>query len=84
MAAKDAILEAVKNETQITRPELMVEMIFIQPYTKVKHFTDNAIYAENTARNYLNKLSETGILEKRVIQGHHYYLNLELYRILSE
>lgn len=84
LAAKDAILEAVKNETQISRPEQMVEMIFIQPFTKVKHFTDNGIYAENTARNYLNRLSEMGILEKRIIQGHHYYLNLELYRILSE
>ena len=83
LAAKDAILEAVKNETQITRPEQMVEMIFIQPFTKVKHFTDNGIYAENTSRNYLNRLSEMGILEKKIIQGHHYYLNLELYRILS-
>ena len=84
LAAKDAILDVIENETQITRPEQMVEMIFIQPFTKVKHFTDNGIYAENTARNYLNRLSKMGILEKRVIQGHHYYLNLELYRILSE
>jgi Fic family protein len=84
LAAKDAILEAIENDTQITRPGQMIEMIFTQPYTKVKHFTDKGIYAENTARDYLNRLSEMGVLEKRTIQGHHYYLNLELYRILSE
>lgn len=82
--AKDAILEMIEKETDILRPEQMGEMIFIHPYTKVKHFTDKGIYAENTARSYLNRLSEIGILEKRTIQGHHYYLNLELNRILSE
>jgi len=84
ISAKDAILSAIEKETDIIRPEQIVEMIFVQPYTKVKHMTDIGIYAENTARNYLNRLSEMGILEKRSIQGHHYYLNLELNRILSE
>ena len=40
--------------------------------------------AENTARKYLNQLIDMGILELRSIQGHNYYLNLELYRILGE
>ncbi len=84
LSAKDAILLAIERDTDIIRPEQIVEMIFIQPYTKVKHLTDKVIYAENTARNYLNKLTEMGILEKKTIQGHHYYLNLELNRILSE
>ncbi len=81
---KDAILSVIENDTKIIRPEQIVEMIFMQPYTKVSHFTNKGNYAENTARNYLNILSEMGILEKKVIQGHHYYLNLELIRILSE
>ena len=55
----------------------------MQPYTRVKHLTDDGLYAENTARNYLNKLDAMGILEKKSIRGHHYYLNSELYRILS-
>jgi len=84
VAAKDAILDALKKDTQIRRPQLLVEMIFVQPFTKVKHFTDKGIYAENTAREYLNKLVEMKICEKRVISGHHYYSNLELYRILAE
>jgi len=39
---------------------------------------------ECTAREYLNSLSEMQVLEKKEIAGHHYYLNQELYRILSE
>jgi Fic family protein len=84
ITTKDAILSAVESDTDIKRPEQIIEMIFLQPYTKVLHLTANGLYAENTARNYLKKLSEMGILEKKVIQGHHYYLNLELNRILSE
>jgi len=84
ISAKDNILAVVESDTDIKRPEQIIEMIFLQPYTKVRHLTENGLYAENTARNYLNKLSEMGILEKKVIQGHHYYLNLELNRILSE
>jgi Fic family protein len=45
---------------------------------------DNNLYAEKTARKYLNELCKFGVLEKKTIEGKHYYLNLELYRILSE
>ena len=83
LAAKDAILKAVSEETDIRKPESLIKMIFTQPYTRVKHLTGKNIYAENTARLYLNKLTEMGILEKKTIHGHHYYLNLELFRILS-
>ena len=81
---KDIILDELIKNKDIRRPESLVESIFIQPYTRVKHLTDKEIYSENTARSYLNKLSEMGILEKKSIYGHHYYLNLELMRILSE
>jgi len=84
LAVKDSILKTVLTETNIRRPEALVDLLFTQPFSKVVHFTDKKIYAENTARNYLNQLCELGILEKRVMEGHHYYLNLELYRILGE
>jgi Fic family protein len=84
ISAKDGIIEAIQEETKIRKPEQLVQMIFTQPLTKVSHLTDAKIYAEGTARNYLNELCELGILEKKTMSGHHYYLNLELYRILSE
>ncbi|MEM8896182.1 MAG: Fic family protein [Bacteroidota bacterium] len=84
ISAKEGILKAIQEETKIRRPDQLVEMIFKQPLTKVNHLKDEGIYAEATARNYLNKLCGMSILEKRTISGHHYYLNLELYRVLSE
>lgn len=84
IAAKDAIMHHIISETKITRSEILVNALFTQPFTKVTHLTQRQQYAENTARNYLDELSRMGILEKRIIQGSSYYLNLELYRILSE
>lgn len=85
VSAKDSILEYVKKDKRKFRnPEQLIETLFTQPMTKVKHLTEAGIYAENTARDYLNKLCEMSILEKKEMEGHHYYLNLELYRILSE
>ncbi|MEJ7779651.1 MAG: Fic family protein [Daejeonella sp.] len=84
IAAKDAILKAIVEDTDIARPESLVNAIFTQPYTRVKHLVDGNIYAENTARKYLDQLTDMGVLEKRIIGKGNYYLNLELYRILSE
>lgn len=84
MLAKDAILEAVVEEGNVIRPESLVDFLFTQPFTRVKHFVNSGLYAENTARKYLDHLTGMGILEKRRLQGNSYYLNLELYRILSE
>ena len=85
VSIKDSILEFVKKDDRKFRnPEGLIEFLFTQPFTKVKHLVDSGIYAENTARDYLNKLCDMQVVEKKEIEGHHYYLNLELYRILSE
>jgi len=85
VSIKDSILEFVKKDDRKFRnPEGLIEFLFTQPFTKVKHLVDSEIYAENTARDYLNKLCDMQVMEKKEIEGHHYYLNLELYRILSE
>ncbi|MCD4832894.1 MAG: Fic family protein [Bacteroidales bacterium] len=85
VSIKDSILEFVKkDERKFRNQEGLIEFLFSQPFTKVKHLVDSGIYAENTARNYLNKLCDMQVLEKKEMEGHHYYLNLELYRILSE
>jgi Fic family protein len=82
---KDSILDYIKKgERKFRNPENLIEFLFTQPFTKVKHLVDEKIYAENTAREYLNRLCEMQVLEKKEIAGHHYYLNQELYRILSE
>jgi len=85
VSAKDSILEFIKKDTRKVRsPEDLVNALFTQPFTKVKHLVDSGIYSENTARDYLNRLCEIHVLERKEIEGRHYYLNLELYRILSD
>lgn len=84
ISAKDSILDYIKTEGKFLNPEGLIESVFTQPFTKVNHLTDAGIYAEKTARKYLNDLCEMQVLEKKSIAGKHYYLNMELYRILSE
>ena len=85
VTAKNSIMEhLLQNEKSIQKPESLLNALFTQPFTKVKHLVDQKIYAENTARNYLNRLVEMQVLEKKSMEGHHYYLNLELNKILSE
>lgn len=84
IAAKEAITEAVMADTDIQRPDPLISSIFTQPFTRVQHLVKAGIYAENTARKYLDILTGMGILEKRTVGKGHYFLNLELYRILSE
>lgn len=80
---KESLLHVMQERTSIRRPEQLTEAIFSQPYIKVNHLVDNGIYAENTARNYLNELVEINMLKKRQLKGRHYYVNLELEQILS-
>jgi Fic family protein len=84
VSAKESITEHVKTEGKFLRPDDLIEFIFTQPFTKVNHLVEEDIYAEKTARKYLNDLCEMQVLEKKTIEGKHYYLNLELHRILSD
>lgn len=84
VSSKEAILQLVIEETDFRRPEQLVNRIFEQPYIRVKFLTDEGDYAENTARNYLNRLDELQVLEKKTLSGHFYYENKELTRILSD
>lgn len=85
IASKEAILTyLINNDKKMRKPEQLINMIFTQPYIKVRHLTDAKIFSETTARENLNKLSTLKILEKKTLEGHHYYLNQELFRILSD
>jgi hypothetical protein len=70
--------------TRLERPDQLVSLLFTQPFSTFKHLTSTKLYVENTARKYLNQLTDLSELDKRTIAGHHYYLNLELHRIWGE
>ncbi len=85
LSSKESMLHYINSkEKKMRKTAELVDMLFTQPYIKVKHLTDAKIYSEVTAREYLNKLAELKILEKKSIEGRYYYLNQELFRILSE
>jgi Fic family protein len=83
---KKSITELLVNSKEFSRPEGLADMIFTQPYSKVKHFTSNKLYAENTARKYLERLCEKpfSILQKKRISGNDYFVNVDFVRILGE
>lgn len=81
---KDAILEYIKKKGKFLNTNELIEFVFNQPYTKVNQLVEQSMYAEKTARKYLNELCNMGLLEKKTIEGKDYYLNLELCRIMSE
>jgi len=83
ISSRAAVSELVSRQG-ISKPDILIDALFSQPFTRVKHITGKGLYAENTARKYLDQLHLLGVLEKRLIQGSYYYLNMELYRILSE
>ncbi|GAB3743759.1 Fic family protein [Spirosoma lituiforme] len=58
LQARDAVLEVVARQGSIRRPDQLTQKIFTQPVTRVRvrHLTQDRTYAENTARDYLNKL----------------------------
>ncbi|MEZ0487888.1 Fic family protein [Fibrella aquatica] len=84
LSARDAMLAVIQAQEGIRRPDQLTQKIFMQPVTRVRHLTQDRTYAENTARDYLNKLASLDILEKTTVGGNHYYLNRELYSILAE
>ena len=84
LAARDAIGEVVAGQKNLRRPDQLVQKIFTQPITRVKHLTEDRTYAENMARDYLNKLVELQVLEKQTIGGNHYYVSRGLYSILED
>ena len=83
---KKDITDLLLKNKEFSRPEGLVEMIFTQPYAKVKHFTDAKMYAENTARKYLEKLCQKpyNILQKKRLSGNDYFVNVDFVRVLGD
>jgi Fic family protein len=74
-------LETAK-EVKTKAPEVysheLLEVLFSQPYCKIKMLVDNGIASRNTASKYLNKLQEIGILEFSKEGPEALYLNKKL------
>lgn len=62
----------------------LIEIIFRQPYTKGQFLVDTGIAKRQTAADYLKELGKIGILKPHKIGRETLYLNVKLYKLLSE
>ena len=62
----------------------LIELLFHQPYTKGQFLVDAGIAERQTAAEYLKELEKAGILKAHKIGRENLYLNVKLYRLLSQ
>lgn len=83
------LLEKTIREAKEKLPERvytkeLIELIFEQPYCKIKFLVDKGIAQRQTAGDYLNELENIGILKSKKSGREKLYLNTELYNLLSK
>lgn len=61
----------------------LIEILFEQPYSKVKYLVDNDIAKRQTAAEYLNALEDIGILKSQKVGVENLYLNVKLFELLK-
>ena len=62
----------------------LLNNIFMHPYTRIDTLSQGLSVQQKTAGQYLNKLTDIGILEKQVIKKRNIYINVELMTLLSD
>jgi Fic family protein len=61
----------------------LIELLFEQPYCKVKFLVDRGIAKRQTAAEYLRELEDAGILKSKQVGRENLFLNIKLYNLLS-
>ena len=86
-AINDLVAET-KSKLQQELPKIysrdLLDIIFLHPYTKIEFLTERLNISRQTAANHLNKICQIGILRKVKKQKYNYYINTELFDLLSK
>ncbi len=61
----------------------LLNNLFKHPYTKIEFIVNELNVSRITAANYLNKLSEDGLIRKEKLGTANYYINEQLFGLLS-
>jgi Fic family protein len=85
----DQILAALNETLQMAREKLparvyskeLIELLFEQPYCKVKFLVDRGIAKRQTAAEYLRELEQAGILKSKQVGRENLFLNVRLYEV---
>jgi Fic family protein len=86
------ILELLNETLELAKEKLpsrvyskeLIELLFEQPYCKVKYLVDRDIAKRQTAAEYLRELEEAGILRSKQVGRENLFVNIKLYNILLE
>lgn len=62
----------------------LLNNLFKHPYTKIEFVVNDLGVSRLTAANYLNKLAEDGMLRKEKLGAGNYYINEELFDLLTK
>ncbi|HVV69022.1 MAG TPA: Fic/DOC family N-terminal domain-containing protein [Gammaproteobacteria bacterium] len=80
-------IESTKNQVQVKAPKIysrdLIDIIFRNPYCKVRFLEDVGLAKRQTAARYLQTLEELNLLESTKIGKEKYYINKVLTKILS-
>ncbi len=83
-----ALMQTTKQAIKTKLPKIysheLINNLFTHPYTKVEFITQDLNIHRNTASKYLNQLVDIGVLSKHKLGKDNYYLNNELYALLSD
>jgi Fic family protein len=82
------LLDKTVNEARANLParvysKELIELLFEQPYCKVKNLVDRGIAKRQTAAEYLRELEDAGILKSKQVGRENLFLNIKLYDLLS-
>jgi len=82
------LMAETKSKLQQELPKIysrdLLDIIFLHPYTKIEFLTERLNISRQTAANHLNKICQIGILRKVKKQKYNYYINTELFDLLSK
>ena len=62
----------------------LLNNLFRHPYTKPEFVSKELGIHRNTARKYLDRLSQIGLLEKHKVENSLLFVNIDLYKLLSQ
>ena len=82
------LLDVTIREAKATLPDRvyskeLIELLFEQPYCKVKFLVERDLAKRQTAAEYLKELESAGFLKSKQVGREMLYLNVRLYDLLS-
>jgi len=91
MTRIERILELLNETVELAKEKLpdrvyskeLIELLFEQPYCKVKYLVDRGIAKRQTAAEYLRELEEAGILRSKQVGRENLFVNIKLYELLG-